>query len=71
MCDICRQSPCDPRCPNAEPAKKVDIGFCSNCNCLITSDYTYWVDTIENIYCSRDCAEEYYGLKEVEYNAEH
>ncbi len=29
MCDVCRQSPCDPRCPNAPEPQSVFI--CSGC----------------------------------------
>lgn len=29
MCDICRHTPCDPRCPHAEPPRVV--GTCSVC----------------------------------------
>ena len=29
MCSICRQIPCHPRCPNAEPPKPVHV--CAKC----------------------------------------
>ena len=40
MCEICRQTPCHPRCPNADEPKI--IGHCDNVNCgePLREDYT-------------------------------
>ena len=40
MCDICRQSPCDPRCPNAPEPPSVFI--CSGCGDLIYDGDDYY-----------------------------
>ena len=40
MCDVCRQSPCDPRCPNAPEPKSVFI--CSGCGDLIYDGDDYY-----------------------------
>lgn len=29
MCNTCRRTPCDPRCPNAEPEKPIYV--CNHC----------------------------------------
>lgn len=67
MCEICRQNPCDPRCPNADTMENI-IGRCDRCGDEISANYTYWIDEADNIFCSRDCAIEYYGIKETEYD---
>lgn len=59
MCAICRTSPCDNRCPNAEPRKC----FCSNCDLLITDDDEPYVDKQGNEFCSLVCALEYHNIE--------
>lgn len=59
MCDICRSSPCDPRCPNAETQKY----FCANCDELITDDDEPYIDGEQNSFCSLYCALDYYDIK--------
>ena len=66
MCEICRRTPCDCRCPNAEVVEPYTIGTCENCDGSIYSNNTYWTDIECNKFCSRDCAHEYYGLQEVD-----
>lgn len=66
MCDYCRQTPCDYRCPNAEEPKSSIKEKCCNCSDYIDDDYTYWIDNEYNKFCSRECAHEYYGLQEVD-----
>ena len=66
MCEICRRTPCDCRCPNAEQHQSTAIDKCCKCNKILDSNYTYWIDIECNKFCSRDCAHEYYGLQEVD-----
>lgn len=66
MCEFCRQAPCDNRCPNAENPELIIMGMCDRCQDYIYLNNTYWTDFDGNKFCSRDCAEEYYGLQEVD-----
>lgn len=61
MCEICRQSPCDARCPNADPPKV--FGQCDECGADLTVDNAYFEDDDGNIFCSEDCALEFYGIR--------
>ena len=38
------------------------IGNCVVCGHLITTEHEYYED-FDNIYCSRECADKYHGLK--------
>lgn len=40
MCDICLQSPCHPRCPNAPDPPGVYV--CSGCSSIIRDGEDYW-----------------------------
>ena len=40
MCALCRQTPCDPRCPNAEEPKPAKI--CTQCGDGIPSGEWYY-----------------------------
>ena len=68
MCEICRQTPCPEMCPNADPPKV--IGYCDQCDCAITADNIYFTDNSDNTFCSDDCAMEFYGIRETEYNGD-
>ena len=65
MCVECRQIPCNSKCPNA-PNPKVR-GYCQQCRRELREDYEYYTDEIGNIFCSEDCALEYYGVKPKEW----
>ena len=61
MCEICRQVPCHPRCPNAE--HKVF------CECSICGDDIYEGETmydLADMYVCEDCVKR--GKKEAEYD---
>lgn len=62
MCEICHQTPCNCRCPNA---KEPIVGSCSQCNEDIRSDYTYWIDEAGNLFCSEECALKFYNIRET------
>lgn len=66
MCEICRQTPCDNRCPNADDKPIVITATCEECGDDIYSDYTHWIDSEGNIFCSRECVEQYHGIEEVD-----
>lgn len=54
MCEICRHTPCDSRCPNAEEPKPVHT--CEWCKEPIYSGDKY-MDTSEGPVC-KDCIED-------------
>ena len=64
MCKICGYTDCHPHCPNYECNK---VNTCDKCGGDIYKEYTYWIDNDENIFCSEDCANDYYGIKEMDY----
>lgn len=59
MCEICRQSPCDPRCPNYEPPM-ADY-YCSACGEGIYEDEEY----IRNDDGDRRHIDCFYNTKEL------
>lgn len=67
MCSVCGKTPCHPRCPNAE---ELEIGVCANCFWEITAGFEYFTDDNDNMFCSRDCAVQYYGIKKTEYSSD-
>ena len=64
MCKECGYYPCIPQCPNYEN----NDGYCINCNVAIPSHLNCYGDSFGNLFCSKDCFEEYYGLCEVQAN---
>lgn len=58
MCDECRKSPCDPRCPNAPEPPLVFV--CSGCGDFIRDGDDYW-DILGEQYCER-CIDEAKGV---------
>ena len=43
------------------------IGKCVVCGEILTSDYEYCTDDDGNLFCTTECALEFYGVKEVEW----
>lgn len=66
--DICRCSPCKATCPNA-PEPPV-MGYCRMCNDELRYDYTYYRDTNDDIFCSRECADAFHGITEEEWSSD-
>jgi len=64
MCVVCNRTPCHPRCPNA---CDVVVDGCTQCFCDIKASDTFYKDDNGNLYCSMDCALEYYGITETHY----
>lgn len=62
MCDICRQHPCHPRCPNAEEPKVKEI--CSICHEGIYIGDKY-IENDKNEYAHFDCID--YGKEMAEF----
>ena len=63
MCDICYKTPCDTRCPNSI----VEIlGYCENCADAIEEGFDAYCDSEGNRFCSHECADEFYGIAEIE-----
>ena len=66
MCEICGISPRHPRCPNSGDTL---IGVCAQCHTEIygcDKVWGVWEDADGNLFCERDCALEYYGIKEID-----
>ena len=42
MCDICLQTPCHPRCPNAPEPEEIPVFVCSGCSREILDGEDYW-----------------------------
>lgn len=66
MCDVCRHSHCNALCPNVSEPKI--IGICEKCGESIRSDYMYYCDNENNMFCCKECAVNYYGIKETEWD---
>ncbi|NLB80767.1 MAG: hypothetical protein GX800_03960 [Clostridiaceae bacterium] len=49
-----------------EPQPNV-IGKCENCMQLLTDDYSVYTDSESNLFCSKKCALECYGIEEYIY----
>lgn len=62
MCEICRQYICPSNCPNH--IFKV-IGRCEKCGQEILENEELWRDEDRNLFCSDDCAKQYYGIEEI------
>lgn len=57
MCEVCRQYPCHPRCPNAE---EVVIGCCTFCKSEILKGYDYY-ELPDGELADTDCVEYKYN----------
>lgn len=68
MCEICRSSSCDARCPNADDPEI--MGICANCGEELRADYTYFKDDECNVFCGQECAAKYHGIRETEWDDE-
>ena len=60
ICEICMKTPCANRCPNS---KEITLGKCLQCNDDIGKGYEYYTDLDDNLFCSKECACEYYGIR--------
>lgn len=63
MCEVCHMSPCDCRCPNADP---VPVGECANCGETLFAAYEYYGDNENNYFCAEECAKAFHGIRAVE-----
>lgn len=68
MCEYCHQFPHDCRCPNA-PDPKIR-GHCDVCGEELREDYEYYTDEEDNVFCSKECAIKYHGIKSKEWDYE-
>lgn len=67
ICEICRQIPCHPRCPNAIHKVKSTCEICGEE--LYEGEY-YTTDNYGGIYCSDECAKKANGIREKEWEDE-
>ena len=42
MCEVCRSTPCHPRCPNAPDPEEIPVFVCSGCGKDIVDGQDYW-----------------------------
>lgn len=63
MCDVCQHNPCHPYCPNYDGMHVV--GACEHCGQAIYSTDEFYTDETHTLFCSEDCAKDYYGIKET------
>ena len=63
MCDICQSYPCLSRCPNYKEKK---VGECQWCGNDIYDRCEIFQDNEGNIFCSKDCAIDFHGIKELD-----
>lgn len=61
MCEVCRKSPCDVRCPNA-PEQIEFVGNCEECGEPITTAYEYYRAPYDEIFCCEACALRHYDI---------
>lgn len=66
MCNVCRNNPCLPTCPNVVPEL-----YCEQCNKKIRKGTTYFTDTDYfytrlTAFCSADCLKQYFDIEEEE-----
>lgn len=59
MCEVCRKTPCDYRCPNADEPKIL----CKNCDKILTVDDETYRDAMCNEFCSLKCALEWHDIE--------
>jgi len=64
VCVVCNRTPCHPACPNAVD---VTVDGCTMCFADIKAANAYYKDDNGNLFCSMDCALEYYGIIETHY----
>lgn len=62
MCDICHRVPCHSQCPNGDNTYNI-IGECENCGLPISENYEYYKDGEGFYFCSRECVDKHYGIK--------
>ena len=62
MCEVCRRSPCDSRCPNAPEPRSVFI--CSGCGHDIYEGEDYW-DIMGEQFCEK-CIHNARGVAEYD-----
>ena len=62
MCEVCRESPCNPRCPNAPDP--IVLYHCVNCGAKITEGDAYY-DICGDEWCC-DCIEDCRKYAELE-----
>ena len=61
MCEICMQTPCHPRCPNAHDPV---MGYCEKCHSPLYQSCAYCEDDCGLKFCSEECAITHYGIHE-------
>lgn len=59
MCDICRHTPCHPRCPNYTSIKETH--HCSSCGDVIYDGEEY-IENLDGEHRHYDC---FYGLRDL------
>ncbi len=63
MCNECHRTICSSSCPYAE---ETIIGYCDNCGGEIYNGNPHYRDRDNHMYCSEECAMEFYEIKHIE-----
>ncbi len=48
-----------------EEPEPIVIGKCVVCGEILTTDYEYCTDDDKNLFCTKECALDFYGVREV------
>lgn len=62
MCELCRQNPCHPACPNAEPDRHI---ICENCGEWIREGDRYFNSPLDGTILCESCVDD--ATKELDF----
>lgn len=62
MCDLCRQYPCHPSCPNADPDRSIR---CENCGERIYEGDRYFNSPLDGTILCENCVDD--AMKELDF----
>lgn len=68
MCEECRQSPCHPSCPNAEPPITFECARCGEE--FYEGDEDSLIDQEQNMFCSSDCALKFHEISKPDWDSD-
>jgi hypothetical protein len=68
ICEICKQNPCHPKCPNK--IRRVR-GSCEVCGENLYEDEYYYTDNSGGTYCSDYCARKANDIHEIEWEEDY
>lgn len=45
-----------------------EVGICESCSETITTEYSFYADGDDNLFCCKKCFDKYYGITEINEN---